>query len=662
MAKEKINPSIDPAACYVLDYAAVMGIPTSFSRAAEHKPCTIGSGQSGVCCKNCYMGPCRITKEGQVGICGATLETIAARNLARAIAAGAAAHSDHGRDLAFTLDAVARGEAQGYEIRDEAKLYAVAAKHGIPTKGRTVMEVALDVAGKAISEFGQQRGQLSYLSVAPAKRQKIWRDQGVVPRGIDREVVEILHRTHIGDDQDASHILSSAVRTALSDGWGGSMWATDISDILFGTPSPQVGKMNLGCLKDDEVNIIVHGHEPTLSEMIVTAVLDPELIEYAKSKGAAGINLAGICCTANEVMMRQGIPSAGNFLSQELAILTGALEAMVVDVQCIMQSIVSVAEHFHTEIITTSPKVKISGATHIEFDEHHAMDIAKQIVRRAIDNYANRGETRIPEGIWEDVVPGFSHEYLAYMQGGNYRASFRPLNDAIATGRIRGVAANIGCNNPASTHDKAHMDVMSELLKNDVLVVSTGCGAIAAGKFGYMKGSTALDPEKVGPGLREVCEAIGIPPVLHLGSCVDNSRILTVLSQMATEGGLGDDISDIPAVGLAPEWMSEKALSIATYCVGSGAYVIMGIRNPVEFSDAVSGIMSEEWEQRFGGSLEFVVEPEEIVRKTLEHIDKKRAALKLPAYDVSRHGASGDLPIQEFLEEPLEQQMAELYG
>jgi len=456
--------------------------------------------------------------------------------------------------------------------------------------------------------------------------------------------------------------LSASVRTALSDGWGGSMWATDISDILFGTPSPQVGKMNLGCLKDDEVNIIVHGHEPTLSEMIVTAVLDPELIDYAKSKGAAGINLAGICCTANEVMMRQGIPSAGNFLSQELAILTGALEAMVVDVQCIMQSIVSVAEHFHTEIITTSPKVKISGATHIEFDEHHAMDIAKSIVRRAIDNYANRGETRIPEGMFEDVVPGFSHEYLAYMQGGNYRASFRPLNDAIATGRIRGVAANIGCNNPASTHDKAHMDVVTELLKNDVLVVSTGCGAIAAGKFGYLKGSTALDPEKVGPGLREVCEAIGIPPVLHLGSCVDNSRILTVLSQMATEGGLGDDISDIPAVGLAPEWMSEKALSIAAYCVGSGAYVIMGIRNPVEFSDAVSGIMSEEWEQRFGGSLEFVVEPEEIVRKTLEHIDQKRAALKLPAYDVSRHGASGDLPIREFLEEPLEQQMADLYG
>lgn len=662
MAKQKITPSIDPAACYVLDYAELMGISTSFSRAADHKPCTVGSGQSGVCCKNCYMGPCRITKEGQVGICGATLETIAARNLARAIAAGAAAHSDHGRDLAFTLHGVATGEAQGYEIRDEAKLYAVAAKHGLETKGKTMIEVALDVANKAISEFGQQRGQLSYIKSAPPKRQKIWQENGVVPRGIDREVVEILHRTHIGDDQDASHILLASVRTALSDGWGGSMWATDISDILFGTPSPKVGSVNLGCLEEKQVNIIVHGHEPTLSEMIVTAVQEPELIEYAKSKGADGINLAGICCTANEVMMRQGIPSAGNFLTQELAILTGSLEAMVVDVQCIMQSLTDVAKHFHTEIITTSPKVKITGATHIEFDEHHAMDIARQIVRRAIDNYANRGETRIPTGISEEMVPGFSHEYLAYMQGGNYRASFRPLNDAIASGRIRGVAANVGCNNPASTHDKVHMDVVTELLKNDVLVVSTGCGAIAAAKYGYLKGSTALDPEKVGPGLREVCEAIGIPPVLHMGSCVDNSRILTVLSQMATEGGLGDDISDIPAVGLAPEWMSEKALSIATYCVGSGAYVIMGIRNPVEFSDAVTGILTDEWEQRYGGKLEFVVSAEEIVQKSLEHIDKKRAALKLPAYDPTRFGASGDDAMKAFEELPVEQQMAELYG
>ncbi len=416
-------------------------------------PCNIGA--AGMCCKQCGMGPCRLTKDGQVGVCGATIDTIQARNLVRAIAAGSAAHSDHGRDMAFTLKAVANGETEGYTIRDVAKLRNIAAKYGIPIEKRAPEEIANDLADLYIAQFGQQRGQVAPIIRAPEKRQKLWAERGVIPRGVDREVVEALHRTHIGDDQDAEHILNHAVRTALTDGWGGSMIATDVSDILFGTPAPILGQANLGVLKDDMVNVIVHGHEPTLSQMIVAASQDPEIIEYARAAGANGVNLSGICCTANEILMRQGIPAAGNFLQQELAILTGAVEAMVVDVQCIMQALVGLASNFHTKIITTSPKVKITGATHIEFDEHKALTIAKQILRVAIDNYKNRGETQIPD-VREDLVPGFSHEYINYMLGGTYRASFRPLNDAIMSGRIRGVAAIVGCNNPRSQHDYMH--------------------------------------------------------------------------------------------------------------------------------------------------------------------------------------------------------------
>jgi carbon-monoxide dehydrogenase catalytic subunit len=657
--REISERSIDPAAQAILIRADALGIGTAFTRVENMAPCTVGSGKSGMCCKNCFMGPCRITKDGQVGICGATLETIAARNLARAIASGAAAHSDHGRDLAFTLEAVAKGEAPGYAIRDAAKLWDVAQRVGVPTDGRTVNDVALEVARKALSEFGQQRGELAYLKNAPKKRYELWKKLGLAPRGIDREIVDVLHRTHMGDDQDPVHILKGAIRTALGDGWGGSMWATDISDILFGTPSPKVSQVNLGVLNTDQVNILVHGHEPTLSEMIVAAVQDPELIDYARSKGAAGITLAGICCTSNEVMMRQGIPSAGNFLHQELAILTGAVEAMVVDVQCIMQALPNLADNFHTKVITTSPKVKITGALHMEFDEHKALEIAKDIVRLAIDNYSNRGEVMIPD-VKEDVVPGFSHEYLNYMLGGSYRSSFRPLNDAIMSGRIRGAAAIVGCNNPKVTQDKEHVDITAELLKNDVLVVQTGCGAIAAGKYGMLLGEAAM--ELAGPGLREVCEAVGIPPVLHMGSCVDNSRILTVLTQMATEGGLGEDVSDLPAVGIAPEWMSEKALSIGTYAAASGAYVLFGVESPYEFSEEVSNLISEGWEDMMGGKMEFIADPKEIVRRSLDHIDKKRAELKLPAYDPAKHGQSGDYPIRDYLELPVEEQQALLYG
>jgi carbon-monoxide dehydrogenase catalytic subunit len=656
-ARTSEERSADPAAIEMLELAEELGLATAFSRADTMSPCPIGA--DGLCCKNCFMGPCRVVKDGQVGVCGATVETIVARNFARAVAAGAAAHSDHGRDMAFTLKAAASEEGSDYKVRDPYKLFSMAKTLGVPVEERSVTEIASDVADIAIAQFGQQSGEVAYIKRAPDKRQKLWRELGYVPRGIDREVVDVLHRTHMGDDQDPDHILDAAIRCALSDGWAGSMLATDISDVLFGTPSPLVGQANLGVLSKDEVNIVVHGHEPTLSEMILAATGDPELLEYANNKGAKGITLAGICCTSNETLVRQGVPSAGNFLHQELAILTGAVEAMVVDVQCIMQALVPLAEKFHTEVITTSPKVKITGATHIEFDEHRAMDIAKQIVRRAIDNFTDRGETNIPD-VSSDLVAGFSHEYINYALGGVLRGSFRPLNDAIASGRIRGVVANIGCNNPRVTQDSQHRYLVTEFLKNDVLVVQTGCGAIASAKEGYLLGEAAL--EYAGPGLREVCEAVGMPPVLHMGSCVDNSRILTVLSQMASEGGLGDDISDIPAVGMAPEWMSEKAMAIATYASASGAYVIMGTTNPVKGSEEVARLISDGWREKFGGRLEFIINPEEILEQTLAHIDERRAALKLPEYDPSKWGKSGDERMLQLVELPFAERQAALYG
>ena len=663
--KREINEySTDPAAQQMLIRADELGIGTAFTRADEMAPCNIGD--SGMCCKNCGMGPCRLTKDGSVGICGATIDTIQARNLTRAIAAGAAAHSDHGRGMAMTLKAAANGEAEGYIIRDVAKLRTVAAIYDIPIEGRSPEEIANDLADLYLSQFGQQDGRVVLTKRAPAKRQKRWEEAGVVPRGIDREIVECLHRTHIGDDQDPVHILQHAVRTALGDGWGGSLLATDISDILFGTPAPVLGQANLGVLKDDYVNVVVHGHEPTLSEMIVAASQMPEIIEYAQAAGAKGVNLSGICCTANEILMRQGIPAAGNFLQQELAIMTGAVEAMVVDVQCVMQALVGLATHFHTKIITTSPKVRIKGATHIEFDEHHALTIAKEILKNAIDNYKNRGAIQIPDAR-EDLVPGFSHEYINYMLGGSYRASFRPLNDAIMSGRIRGVAAIVGCNNPRSQHDYLHTHVTKELLKQDVLVVETGCGAIASAKQGLLLGEAGLD--QVGPGLREICETVGIPPVLHMGSCVDNSRILTVLTQMVAEGGLGDDIDQVPAVGLAPEWMSEKALSIGTYCVASGAYVIFGGTSPVagmpdrvSNSDSVAKYISQGWEELYGGKLEFIPDPEKMIEATLAHIDAKRAALGLEKYDPTKFGRSGDAKMLQLEALPLAEKRKAIYG
>jgi len=631
---EAESKSIDQGTIELIEKAAKDGVNTAFDRAEAMKPCPIGA--VGSCCKHCGMGPCRVplpkgkeeTPEDKLkrrGICGATAETIAARNFIRMIAGGAAAHSDHGRGVAELFLAVAKGEAPGYEIKDEQKLLQLALDWGVKIGDRSNNEIAIDIGNIALAEFGRQEGELITLRKAPLKRQELWRKQGVAPRGIDREIVEIMHRTHIGVDQDYKNLLKQGVRTSIADGWGGSMIATELQDILFGTPAPILGKANLGVLREDEVNLIIHGHEPLLSEMIVAVAQEPEMIELAKSKGAKGINLAGMCCTANEILMRHGVGIAGNFMQQELAIVTGAVDAMVVDVQCIFQSIATVAECYHTKIITTSPKAKIPGAVHIEFDEHDALKSAREIVKTAIENFPNRkGNIGIPDN--ETVqIAGFSHETINYLLGGLFRASYRPLNDNIINGRIRGIAGVVGCNNARVKHNEGHIAMVKELIKNDVIVLTTGCNAIACAEAGLLVPEAAA--KYAGAGLAEVCETVGIPPVLHLGSCVDNSRILIAATAVVKDGGLGDDISDLPVAGAAPEWMSEKAISIGQYFVASGVFTVFGVTWPTTGSQEVTDFLFKDFEEMYGGMWAFEPDPIKAAHLMIDHIDKKRKAL-----------------------------------
>lgn len=620
--------SIDPAALEMLKIAEERGISTMFSRVDEVSACPIGA--EGACCKVCYMGPCRFIgkeKEEKQGVCGASLATVGARNFIRSCAGGASAHADHGRTIAQTLLMIGNGQAKDYRIKDPEKLRVVAGYLEVDVEGKDDLELARDVAHAALHEWNKgDDGYQLYAKRAPKKRQELWAKQGVTPRGFDREVVDSMHRTHAGGDQDAQHIMNQCIRMCLASGWGGSMLATDISDIIWGTPKPVASEANLGVLKADEVNIIIHGHEPVLSELIVDAAQSPEMIEYAKSKGANGIMLAGICCTANEIWMRRGVPPAGNSLHQELALLTGAVELMVVDIQCVFQGLVGVAKNFHTKVVTTSAKARIEGAEHVEFHEDRALEIAKEIVKMAIDNYPNRkqDDVHIPN-IKSPVVAGFSHEYIRYMLGGKFRGSFRPLNDNIMNGKIQGAVAIVGCNNPRATQDEGIINLVKNFIQNDVLVLVTGCAAHAAGKHGYL---TPEMFENAGPGLSEVCETTGMPPVLHVGSCVDNSRILTILAEIVETGGLGDDIDQIPAVGISPEYYCEKALEIAAYCVGSGAYVIFGgVDSPFRASGVLTDIHTKGWEEQFGGKLEFIPEWQGMFEAAMAHIQKKREAL-----------------------------------
>ena len=620
---EKIlSRSIDPATHEMLARAEELGLETAWDRYEAQLP-QCGFGELGVCCRNCNMGPCRISpfdEEGpKLGVCGATADIIVARNLIRMIAAGAAAHSDHGRDIAHTLLLTAEGKGGGYEIKDEVKLNALAVEYGIETEGRSKEEIALDLARAVYAEFGKQEGPIQFTRRAPAKRVALWQKMGIDPRGIDREIVEIMHRTHIGVDNDPVNLILQGLRASISDGWGGSMIATELSDVLFGTPTPVRSEANLGVLKADHVNIIAHGHEPTLSEMIVAAAQDPKMLALAEKQGAMGINVVGMCCTGNEIIMRHGIPIAGNFLQQELAVITGAVEAIIVDVQCIMPALGALSGCFHTKFISTSPKAKFPGATHIEFHEERAFEIATEIVRSAVENYRFRKPdmVHIPDEKMECMV-GFSVEAIVAALGG----TLDPLLDAIKGGAIKGIGAVVGCNSVKVQHDYGHVRLLEELIKNDVLIVTTGCNAIAAAKAGLMLPEAA---ERCGEGLKGVCQALGIPPVLHMGSCVDISRILVACAAIAN--ALGVDISDLPAAGAAPEWMSEKAVSIGTYVVSSGVFTVLGSVPPVLGSPVVTEILTQGANDVVGAVFAVETDPFKAAQLMIDHIDAKRQAL-----------------------------------
>lgn len=626
--KELIRPediTICESTQQMITKARKDGVELFFDRAEEMKPCPIGNESA--CCKHCSMGPCRMnTKEpyARVGICGATIDTIMARNLGRMVAAGTAAHTDHGMAMLELFRGVIDGTVKDFQIKDTVKLKEVAESLDIATEGRSVKEIAEDLYQALELTYTQVNGEIPLVKRVPAKTLETWRREGIVPRGAMREIMEMMHRTAIGVDQDYVNITKQISRTALADGWGGSMVSTEISDILFGTPAPVEVEVDMGVLKEDHVNIIVHGHEPILLEAMIVSAGAPSLLKMATDAGARGINLVGMCCSGLDVLSRHGIPHAGNFSSTEAVLVSGAVDAMTVDIQCIKQDLYNVAQSYDTVFITTNYRAKIEGALHIELNEHDPLECTDDIVIRAISRFKSRkGPIQIPRRKAKGIH-GFSHEYIRYMLGGSFRSGYEPLNDNIINGRIRGVAGVVGCTNPRSKQDYSHVELVKELIKNDVLVVQTGCSQIALAKAGLTTpGAAAL----AGVGLAEVCETVGIPPVLGLGSCVDNSRILVALAEMVKTGGLGEAIADLPVAGCAPEWMSEKALAIGHYFVASGVYTVFGHTFPITKGTKFEQLLFEGLETKGFGKWGVADDPLEMARLMIAHIDKKRKAL-----------------------------------
>ena len=589
-----------------------------------------GFGEAGTCCRICSMGPCRITPKSPKGICGCDVHGIVGRNYLRFTAGGAATHSDHGREIMHTLYQTKEGGS--YQVKDPEKLIRIAKEWGIETEGKDIYDLAHEVAETGLLEYGKPFGTQRFLKRAPEHTQKLWHDAEIEPRAIDREVSQSMHMTHMGCSSLPEALIRQSLRAGLSDGWGGSMMGTEFSDVMFGTPKPVDSTANIGVMEKDNVNIVVHGHDPSLSEMIVYWANDPEMIAYAKSMGAKGITISGVCCTSNEVAMRHGIPMAGNYLNQENVVLTGACEAIVVDVQCIFPALGPLSKCFHTKFITTSPIARIPDSEFIQFSAKTAGDNAKAIVKMAIENFKNRKPelVNIPN-LKQNARVGYSVEAIVKVLDGVANSQVdefgttKPLLECVTSGVLRGAVAMVGCNNPKVRPDSAHIGLMKKMLENDIIVITTGCAAQAAAKAGLM------DPEKAkeycGAGLKRVCELAGIPPVLHMGSCVDISRMMILAAELSKDSGI--PISQLPVVGCAPEWMSEKAVSIGNYVVATGIETFLGVDPYVKGSTEICELLTGEHGVKDWVEAKYVVDTDidSLGDKMIECIEAKRAAL-----------------------------------
>ena len=550
-------------------------------------------GEQGVCCRICAMGPCRITPKAPRGICGCDAHGILGRNFLKFTAGGAATHSDHGREICHTLYC-AKPEGP-YKVKDPEKLLRIAKEWGVETEGKDIYDLAHEVAYLGLSEYGKVFGTQNFLKRAPQHTQEIWEREEIAPRAIDREVSCSLHMSHMGCSSLPEALIRQSLRAGLSDGWGGSMAGTEFSDVLFGTPKPIETEANLGVMVAENVNIVVHGHDPSLSEMICEYADDPEMIAYAKEMGAKGITVSGVCCTSNEVAMRRGIPMAGNFLQQENVVLTGACEAIVVDVQCIFPALGPLSKCFHTKFVTTSPIAQMPDAEYIRFNAETAGENAKAIVKMAIENFKNRKPelVHIPD-MKQKATVGYSVEAIVKTLDGvansqvDEMGTTKPLLECITSGVIRGAVAMVGCNNPKVRPDTAHIELMKKMIANDIIIIASGCSAQAAAKAGLMDKEAK---ELCGAGLKRVCELADIPPVLHMGSCVDISRMMILAAELAKDSGL--NISQLPVVGCAPEWMSEKAVSIGNYVVATGIDTFLGVDPYVSGSDQIAQLLTE---------------------------------------------------------------------
>ena len=619
--QQVIEQTPDPAVREMLLHMQELGIETTFDRFDRQQPqCTFGL--AGICCRNCYMGPCRITKKCTKGVCGADADVIVARNMLRAVASGAAAHGARGRESMLALKKAAEGSID-LPIEGEAKIRAVCQTYGIDTEGKTLEQLASEVADILLEDLSRTvpAPHRTLQAFAPAERKKVWEDLGILPVSVYHEVFESLHRTSTGTDGDWKNIMKQFLRTGVAFAWTSCLGSSIAMDCLYGLPQRRRTMMNVGALKKGWVNIAVHGHSPLLVSEIVRTGQSEEYQAKAKAAGAEGIQFYGICCSGLSAMYRYGgVIPLSNAVGAEMILGTGALDLWVADVQDVFPSIMEVAKCFKTTVVTTSDSARLPEAEHYALDHEHSNldeihDIAVKIVERAIESYSDRRDVPVSIPQYEvEAETGFSAEFAASHFG------MDKIAEALADGRIRGIVNLVGCSNPRIVYEKAIVEVAEILLKHGILIMTNGCASFPLMKLGYCS-TKAL--EQTAEGLRDFLG--DVPPVWHMGECLDNARASALFSQVAAKSGHA--IKDMPFAFISPEWSNEKGIcaALAFRLLGMDSY--HSVYAPTQGSAKVTEFMEHGTKPLLGSEMIVDVDHIALADRIVADLEKKRQKL-----------------------------------
>lgn len=621
--KEKVlEQTPDPAVREMLLHMQEMGVETVFDRFDRQQPqCSFGI--AGVCCKNCYMGPCRITKKCPRGVCGADADVIVARNLLRALAAGAAAHGARGRESMLALKRAGEGTLD-LPIEGEQKIRAVSEIYGLHTQGKTIKELAVEVADILLKDLSRTvpDPHRTLAAFAPKERQEVWAALDILPISVYHEVFESLHRTSTGTDGDWRNLMKQFLRTGVAFAWTSCLGSSIAMDSLYGLPQRSRSKMNLGALKKGFVNIAVHGHSPLLVSEIVRTGQSEKYQKKAKEAGAEGIQFYGICCSGLSAMYRYGgVIPLSNAVGSELVLGTGALDLWVADVQDVFPSIMEVAKCFKTTVVTTSDSARLPGAEHYAFDHHHSNlneihDLAVKIVERGIESFQERREVPVFIPKYEvEAEIGFSVEFAAEHFGG-----LEAIADAMREGKILGIVNLVGCSNPRIVYEKAVAETAEILLKNNILIMTNGCASFPLMKLGYCS-VKALEQtgEKLRGFLRDV------PPVWQMGECLDNARASALFAGVAAKSGHA--IKELPYAFISPEWSNEKGLcaALAFRLLGMNSY--HSVYAPTQGSEKVTEFMAHGTKELLGSEMVVNVDHIALAEQIVRDLKEKRRTL-----------------------------------